>query len=141
MRYSETPARRAPALWVEVDGKRTLCALPDRRLRRLGAAASACRWGRHARGKSAVRRRQQAGRAAPRIKAKGTCMQPPHFTSGKHRGVVFPQNCNPSGGSPGMAHLPAASSQVCAPKDERHSAVCWHTSSFLPFLLLQKLLT
>lgn len=31
--------------------------------------------------------------------------------------------------------------QDCGPKYERHAAVCWHTSSFLTLLLLQKLFT
>lgn len=118
MKYSETPARRAPALWVELDGKRALCALPARSLRRLRAAASARQWGRHASGKWALRCRQRAGQAAHPPRIKGNLYTPPLHIGEAQRNDFSPKrNC--SGGSLGMAYLPTAPRQGCAPKDER----------------------
>lgn len=65
----------------------------------------------------------------------------PHFILRMYRGIITPKKCNLSSGSPGMAHLPTIPQQGCIPKGERCAALCCHTSSLMPPLLLQKLLT
>jgi len=50
------------------------------------------------------------------------CVTPLHIGEVQKRD--FSPKCNASGVFPGMAHLPTVPGQGCAPKDERHAAVC-----------------
>lgn len=88
MTYSEIPACHAPVFWMEVDGKRALCAVPMRSLHRLRSASSACPWDRCASEKSAVHSSsRQAG--LPQGEWKSLC---PHFILRKDRGIISPKN-------------------------------------------------
>lgn len=131
MRYSEIPAHFAPVFWMEVDGKRALCAVPIRSLCRLRMASSACPWDRCASGKSAVHGRQQTGWAAPRIRGRETFTPPlPIEEVQRHN---FSQKCNRSSGSPGTTHLPAASDKVVSQRTKEMLLYIGTPPPFCPF--------
>lgn len=66
-----------------------------------------------------------------------TCI-PPLFTSGKHRGTISPQNVIALGVLLAWHTSPLPLDKAVP---QKMKDVCWRTSSFLPLLLLQKLLT
>lgn len=78
---------------------------------------------------------RQAG-LPPRSREREPVRHP--FRSGKYKGMISSQNIISLVGLLEKCTSTLPSDKAIAPKDERHAALRWHTSAFLPLLFLQK---